>query len=73
MDCPPGMTEVGLGDVNHTKDALLLLQSIYGTVQSARQYFKKLVSMAVKLILAYFGGSQAKACVTLPYMLMTIY
>ncbi len=59
MDCPPGMTEVGLGDVDHMKDALLLLQSIYGTVQSARQYFKKAVCILKEI---GFNGGEVYPC-----------
>jgi hypothetical protein len=53
------MTEVGLGDVDHTKDALLLLQSIYGTVQSARQYFKKAVRGLKEI---GFNGGEVDPC-----------
>ena len=59
MDYPPGMTEVGLGDVDHTTDALLLLQSIYRTVQSARQYFKKAVHVLKEIS---FNGGEVDPC-----------
>lgn len=54
MECPLGMKEVGLGDVNSEEDAVLLLQSIYGTVQSARQYFKKAVRILKEI--GFTGG-----------------
>ena len=42
MDCPDGM--------EHDKDdCLLLLKAIYGLVQSARQFFKKFVSIRWKI------------------------
>ena len=41
MNCPPGFTEV-LGE-NVFDNCLLLEKSIYGLVQAARQFFKKLV------------------------------
>jgi hypothetical protein len=60
MECPPGMQEVGLGDdVNSEEDAVLLLQSIYGTVQSARQYFKKAVRILKEI---GFTGGEMDPC-----------
>ena len=59
MECPPGIQEVGLGDVNREEDAVLLLESIYGTVQSARQYFKKAVRILKEI---GFTGDEMDPC-----------
>ena len=39
MECPPGLE--GITD----EDALLLYQCIYGLVQSARRYHKKIIKI----------------------------
>ena len=53
MDCPPGLE--GVTD----EDALLLLQCIYGLVQAARQYHKKVVEI---LRDAGFKGGDVDPC-----------
>ena len=58
MDCPEGM--VGIG-----KDEALLLQStIYGLVQSARQYYKKATSILKDL--GFTGGTVLRPLFVLP-------
>ena len=48
MECPPGMA--GAAD----DDVLLLLQCIYGLVQAARQYYKKVVKILKQI--GFTGG-----------------
>ena len=52
MDCPPGMK-------CETGQCLLLLKSLYGLVQSARQFFKMLVSILKKI---GFKQSSSEPC-----------
>ena len=52
MDCPDGME-------HDPEDCLLLLKAIYGLVQSARQFFKKFVSILRKI---GFVPSSADPC-----------
>ena len=49
MECPPGMRNVTNDDI------LLLLQCIYGLVQAARQYYKKVVKILKKI--GFQGGN----------------
>ncbi len=58
MDCPPGMTETGVDSVGDD-DALLLQRCIYGLVQSARQYHKKIVEILRKI---GFEGGEVDPC-----------
>ena len=53
MDCPPGLE--GVTD----EDALLLLQCIYGLVQAARKYHKKVIEI---LRDAGFKGGDVDPC-----------
>ena len=52
MKCPEGM-------VHQEDECLLLLKSIYGLAQSARQYYKKFISILRKI---GFEGGQADPC-----------
>jgi len=53
MECPPGMRNVTNDDI------LLLLQCIYGLVQAARQYYKKVVKILKKI---GFRGGDVDPC-----------
>ena len=49
MDCPEGMVDIS------EDEALLLQSTIYGLVQSARQYYKKATSVFKEL--GFTGGT----------------
>ena len=49
MDCPEGMVDIA------EDEALLLQSTIYGLVQSARQYYKKATSILKEL--GFTGGT----------------
>ena len=57
MDCPEGMK-----NVNNSVDCLKLVKCIYGLVQAARQFFRKLKEVLVKL---GFKTSKADPCLLL--------
>jgi hypothetical protein len=52
MECPDGLEQ-------KAEECLLLLKAIYGLVQSARQFFKKFVSILKKI---GFVPSDADPC-----------
>ena len=60
MECPPGMAEIfEVVESIFSSDVLELGKCIYGLVQAARQYFKKVVETLKKI---RFEGGEVDPC-----------